>query len=211
MRETIVSFSLHVDMPYPFEILSVDQFDLVGSILSRDFERYLSTVDPYFTRFRSVSKWVAARKNDLIDNHPLFSTDDEAQKMVYRQAMDDMFRGHYQCLRIRERLHRRVVGERSRGRILAEQVAPRKRVPTPVQGEKNTFESQGYKFKISKRLQSCWVMPWDHYVACGGNIIGAHEFNDRKEMLVTAMIARDPEWVANRRDLRNYVVARPQQ
>ncbi|VDC00001.1 unnamed protein product [Peniophora sp. CBMAI 1063] len=77
----------------------------------------------------------------------------------------------------------------------------------PVQGEKDTFFSQGYKFKLAKGWQHSWHISLNEYAKLGGKIVGSSEFNDREEVLAMTMIARDPEWMASQWE--ECVVSRP--
>ncbi|VDC02627.1 unnamed protein product [Peniophora sp. CBMAI 1063] len=202
-------------------VLDADQVHFLTSVLAHDFEPFLWTADPLFTGFGAVSKWVADRKNNIVNFHPLFATPEEEEKKAFRQAIDRFFRDHYHCLRFRggqelkKRTRRSLAGPPVNRKIGRPKHGQRVKdthlysLPSPVPGERNTFASCGYKFKISKPLQTRWYFHWDHYVENGGRIIKACEFNQRMEIPAMAVIVRDPEWLANQEGMHRYVVSRP--
>ncbi|VDC03837.1 unnamed protein product [Peniophora sp. CBMAI 1063] len=87
--------------------------------------------------------------------------------------------------------------------------------PFPVPGEKEIFISKGYKFKMTKSVQNSWHVGRHEYVDLGGVIMGPEEFNDRQEVPAMVVIARDPEWMADRmasrKSWQKHILARPEE
>ncbi|VDC05384.1 unnamed protein product, partial [Peniophora sp. CBMAI 1063] len=81
------------------QFLNEDQVRVVNSVLDGEFETFIRTTDPHFTGFGAVSQWVAMRRRDLLDNHPLFETHVQEERRAYKSGIDFRFRDFYQCLR----------------------------------------------------------------------------------------------------------------
>ncbi|VDC03836.1 unnamed protein product [Peniophora sp. CBMAI 1063] len=200
-------------------VLNVDQAGVVASILCNEFLPIIRQNDPELSGFAVVRKWVSDRLTLLLSTHPLFLTDELTEARLLRVAANTHFRNFYHSLRVEDTslgdsvLHyasTRVMRTRSVSRKAGSHT-DRLSLPSPVVGENNVFISQGYKFKLKKRLQTSWYVHLKDYQDCGGCVIKPSKFNDRKEILLMTIIARDPEWLANQEDMAKYVIGRPRE
>ncbi|VDC04041.1 unnamed protein product [Peniophora sp. CBMAI 1063] len=89
-------------MPTNESLLNKDQLAVVVAVIDDEFIPLIRQQDPVFSGFAAISKWVAVRKNDIVDGHPDFNTEDANLKKAYRKAVDRKFRNVYNTLRVRE-------------------------------------------------------------------------------------------------------------